>query len=64
MTYSHLLMKLLFHVNNMVSRCNGIPGYSLLMNIVIYKIKIKSINLYLFSIIYYHNCVLFKIKLM
>ena len=29
----------------MISKCNGIQGYSILMNIVIYKVKIKIINL-------------------
>ena len=29
----------------MISKFNGILGYSLLMNIVIYKVKIKIINL-------------------
>ena len=29
----------------MISKCNGILGYSLLINIVIYKVKMKIINL-------------------
>ena len=29
----------------MMSKCNGILGYSLLLNIVIYKVKIKIIKL-------------------
>ena len=45
MTYNHLLMQLIFHINNMICKCNDILEYIILMNIVIYKVKIRIINL-------------------